>query len=246
MALIVRPGPFPVVDGERLTVEADLQAFVNGTVVTNIGRAQVQNSEVLEFVSSQTDAPDSPGRGTLWFKRGEGRLYSWHLNPTGATGGRWIAISDRRERLVHTKNGCAAGEVLWLGPESEEEPIVEGRDGRFPMTMESLEDNSATTRALYIPPFVVSTTEAAAGTFVRCVESGFVDALFNAATPTTDIRFVGKIQPDETGNLDVLDTGWTHDNDRIGLGYLAASLTSVAADQLLEIFFFGDGTNLTV
>lgn len=246
MALIVRPGPLPTQDGERLAVETELQAFVNGTVVTNIGRAQIQNSEVLEFVSSQTDAPDTPGRGTLWFKRGEGRLYTWHLNPTGATGGRWIAISDRRERLVFTKNGCSAGEVLWLGPESEEEPIVAGRDGRFPMTMEALENDSATTRALYIPPFVVATTEAAAGTFVRCVESGFVDAAFNAANAATDIRHVGKLQPDETGNLDLFETGWTHDNDRVGLGYLTQSEPKVNAGQLYEVFFFGDGTNLTV
>lgn len=247
MALTVVPGPLPVEDGERLHVERDLAAFVNGTDVSNIGRPQVRNTDTLDFVTSATDPPEENerGRSTIWFQRGEGKFWSWQIDPTGPTSARWVQISDRREKLVHTRQGVSAGQLMWLGPESEQLSIEEARFGRFPLTLEAESDSAAATRISYVPPFVVAVEDGDAGSFVRAVEVGFVTARIDSGSSVPGL--VGKVQPDDNPRLQYLPAGWDDSaNDQVGLGYASQSLAETTQDQQITVFFLGDGTNLTI
>lgn len=128
MGLLVTPGPLPVQDGQRLHVEPQLTAFVNGTNVANIGRREFEGS-IIDLVTSATEPPATADRtrSTLWFKRGEGVLYKWELNATGATGGRWLAISTRRVIHIVGEGGVSAGQLLWPDTTLSEPRITTGR-----------------------------------------------------------------------------------------------------------------------
>lgn len=118
MALTVTPGPIPK-DGVAFTnVETQLTAFVNQTVLTNIGLDSFVQS-TTPFVVSSSEAPFFRTRGQLWFRRGEGRLYVWYdkgvsseswgvftdvgnpetlsLAALPMQSGHWVCVSDRRE-----------------------------------------------------------------------------------------------------------------------------------------------------
>ena len=107
MALDVTPGPMPP-DGTRLNVQADLDAFLEGTSIEGFNLDNFSDAGVA-FIVSATEPPATAirNRAVSWFKRGEGTLY--HLlmftpreGPTsGVTQQRWLAASgSRREQLV--------------------------------------------------------------------------------------------------------------------------------------------------
>lgn len=123
MALDITPGPLPD-DGQAVDVSPDLTAFVEGTTFDNFDLDNFTNTWT-PFLISQTEPPAAAFRrpGTLWFKRGEGRLYMWTTAlPSSATivgpdvgadppvatgevvwpapGADWVSLSDRREVYV--------------------------------------------------------------------------------------------------------------------------------------------------
>jgi len=124
MAIQITPGPLPA-DGARIKIEEALTAFVQGTTITNFGAEEFEG-EPIDFVISQTDAPstDSRTRGTLWFARGEGKLYKWTPEPvdsgnyfpsepgTNQSEFQWMAMSDRREQMVRCRWGWGQYERL--------------------------------------------------------------------------------------------------------------------------------------
>ncbi len=106
MPLKINPGPLPN-DGSRINVDDVFTAFVNGTNVFDFGLENFTDSGV-GFMVSSTDAPATSARtrSLIWFKRGEGILYHWHVftptsGPTsGVTNGRFLAGSGSRKDMV--------------------------------------------------------------------------------------------------------------------------------------------------
>ena len=106
MSLSITPGPLPP-DGSRLSVQQDLDAFLQGTEISGFDLDNFIDSGAA-FVVSATEAPatSSRSRGLSWFKRGEGTLYHWLVfTPTdgphsGVTQGKWLAASGSRKEIL--------------------------------------------------------------------------------------------------------------------------------------------------
>lgn len=249
MALIITPGPLAA-DGTRITAEGDISDFISNTDVRNIGRAEATAGALLDFVTSATDPPAlaDRSRSTLWFERGNGRLQKWTLNPTGPTGGRWLAVSERKEALFHvTGDGPAPkNHLAWLSTSddpSEPNPVVLGRFGLRTISLAATAVGSASSRALLIGPFrVVSDEDAAVGDFAVGVEVGFTQL----AVTSTDspLSMLGKnttevgAQGNPTQNNYDWDAGYT------GLGYITQSGPKNTG-QVVDVFFFGDPSHFT-
>lgn len=113
MTIKVSPGPVPA-DGSRIQVQQTMDRFVGGTRVFDFSEENFVDAD-LKFLTSQTEAPASPSRGTMWFKRGEGRLRQWMPHPTdsGASGA-WVKLSCERELLAKIRHPVSPGELLWM------------------------------------------------------------------------------------------------------------------------------------
>ena len=126
MALRITPGPLPA-DGARIKIEQVMTSFVQGTDITNFGPTEFSDGPV-GFVVSQTDAPatDTRGRGTMWFARGEGKLYKWTPEPVKSafwspseagvnqSEALWVAISDRKEAMVKSRFGWGENHLVYI------------------------------------------------------------------------------------------------------------------------------------
>lgn len=247
MGLLVTPGPLPVNDGQRLHVEPQLTAFVNGTNVANLGRREFEGG-VVDLVTATTEAPPSNERtrSTLWFKRGEGVLYKWELNPTGATGGRWLAMSTRREKLVHIVGnaGPGANQVLWPDTTLSEARVASGRFERMVMSFAATASSSAYPRAGLIGPFTVVSTGGGVGDLLIGLEVGFGDLRVVEGMPA--LANVGKSTSNLSPDFDQVSDPYagTDMSESLGLGWLADSGASGSGNQLG--FFFGEPTNLVL
>lgn len=117
MVLSVTPGPLPNDGTAFANVGGELEAYVEGTEIQNIGIDSFVNDNT-PFVISSTEPPAFITPGQLWYKRGEGRLYcrfttgvsseSWAVTEGGngltlanaaypMEAAHWMAVSDRRE-----------------------------------------------------------------------------------------------------------------------------------------------------
>jgi hypothetical protein len=249
MAIKITPGPL-VADGTRITVTGDISSFVSGTDVANIGRNEASAGGILNFVTSATDPPPASQRDrtTLWFARGDGRLYKWTLNPTGVTGGRWLSISERREALFHITGEATApkNELCWLSTSdnaSEPNPVQRQRFGHRVLSLAAFAEGSASSRALMIGPFrIVRDEDTAVGSFAVGVELGFATlAVDSTSSPLT---MVGKTTSDLTSQAQHIQNAFDWESTYTGLGYVTESGPKVDG-QAVDVFFFGDPTHLT-
>lgn len=202
MVLKITPGTLPA-DGARIRVQDTMNTFVGTPKIENFG-ADAFSGGTVNFVLSQTDAPatDSRARGTLWFQRGLGALWSWQpvLLPTGVTTGsaptdfRWVQLGGKkRTNVVFVQRPCLQGELL--GPLSEisggvnATPMGTATDGKF-KGIRSIEDQftlvmSSTSpeeghlgRNFVLDPILVAEDDiASASDYVTMADWGFVDAL---------------------------------------------------------------------
>lgn len=105
MTLEITPRWIPK-DGPGFRPERDLRRFVENVDISGFGASNFESN--LSFVTAQTEEPSGATRGSLWFKRGDGRLYIYdmdfygpHSYDSAYTGtGLWVALSDRKEVLV--------------------------------------------------------------------------------------------------------------------------------------------------
>jgi hypothetical protein len=132
MVLKITAGPLPA-DGERMKIEEAMTAFVQGTEFTDFGPDEFADGPV-GFVVSATEAPvtDIRDRGTLWFKRGSGKMYKWtpqairseFFSPSLAGADvsefQWVAMSDRKEALVKCRWGWLDNMVLRMNSANSE------------------------------------------------------------------------------------------------------------------------------
>lgn len=194
MAIIVTPGPLPS-DGTRLDVDVVLAAYVNGTTIRNFGPAEFQGSRDINFVISQTDAPatSTRGPGMLWFKRGEGVLYFWDAQNASESIAQWVAISNRKEVVVHLQSGPAAdGSLVWLDTGAGQGQFTEfyGKQvdaNRMVIKVQATESSApfVPLRQIPVPPFfvipdavpltfaVTSFSGVGAGVYTKAVELGY-------------------------------------------------------------------------
>lgn len=109
-------GPLPL-DGTSVNPAEFLETWISGTSVYNFGPTQFKGGS-LQFVYSNTEPPplDTRFPGMLWFKRGEGRLYSWDYSddpcgPSSANTGdiNWISLSDRRDVWLQSIESAPPG-----------------------------------------------------------------------------------------------------------------------------------------
>jgi hypothetical protein len=105
MALVITPG-YLRPEGPGFVPSRDLRRFVEETTITNFGPDNLGGA-ALGGVNSSTDPPATASRtrNMLWFRRGEGKLYTWDLSAnytdhTQASGGYWYQVSDRHETLI--------------------------------------------------------------------------------------------------------------------------------------------------
>jgi hypothetical protein len=105
-------------NGAAIDPSTFLEAWIASTQVFELGPEAFKGS--LQFILSQTDPPSMAQRqySTLWFKRGEGRLYVWDYNDqplgpteTGLNADRlnWLSISDRRDIWGQAVEAMPAG-----------------------------------------------------------------------------------------------------------------------------------------
>lgn len=117
MALTIIPRWVPK-DGPGFRAERDLKRFVESVEISGLGASNFGTD--LNFVTSQTLEPSGATRGTLWFRRGDGRLYIYdkdfygsHSYDSSYSGtGLWVALSDRKDLLVRTTTSDNATLVL--------------------------------------------------------------------------------------------------------------------------------------
>jgi hypothetical protein len=118
MALTVIPASsFLPEDGSRVTPSVDLVNFVQNTVIENLGIGEFTDPGV-NFTYAATDAPATNlrDRSTLWFKKGEGVLYKWDIQPSNdsaGTAGMWVAMSVRREMMAKLRFSPSPYDLVW-------------------------------------------------------------------------------------------------------------------------------------
>lgn len=124
-------------NGDVVDPSLFLEAWVSGSSIFDMGPGAFKGG-TMAFVVSATDPPalQDRQRGTLWFKRGEGRLYLWDQNdlPSGASSAdervtNWISISDRRDIWVKATETTFQGTPLQLchsGASNTEHEVTTG------------------------------------------------------------------------------------------------------------------------
>lgn len=132
-------GPLPN-DGDSVDPSVFLEAWINGSVLTDLTSTEFGSSKGTEgvpaegqtgFIVSQTDPPATSVRfaGLFWFERGAGRLQMWDdldqpsqlTSASGASfpeiwhnGADWLSMSERRELWVLSKEPISQGAMCFL------------------------------------------------------------------------------------------------------------------------------------
>lgn len=120
MALSITPGTLRA-EGPGFVPDTHYKEFVQTTDIEGFAPENFDRdaNTAIHFIASSTDPPasNSRSRSMFWFKRGEGRLYTWDsawnncdvTNPIGY----WLAASDRKDILVRWFDGEAPGTDFW-------------------------------------------------------------------------------------------------------------------------------------
>lgn len=245
MALEITPGPFDASDGDRIKPEEVITPFVSGTEITSFGLPELK--ELRNLPVSSTNPPDLADRtrGTLWFRRGEGRLYKWDIIPSGATDGRWVCMSDRKDVLVRYSGSVTAGEILWRDTSVSLPAFQYGRFARQVLNVAggaTGNEFDTTPRESFIPPHFVCQTEGVAGQYQVVVDRGYhaVSAV-GSTGPSHGTLEKGVLPTKLVAKADPLPTG---DGTITFMAYITESQPAAATGCLMA-FFTGLGSNLT-
>ncbi len=216
MTLRVTPGPVPA-DGTRIIIAEAMGDFIRGTRFTNFGPDEFVG-EPIDFIISATEPPatDVRTRATLWFARGQGKLYRWTYEPqksefwapseaasnTGSDA-HWLAISDRRDMLVKSRWSWNAFERVRVNSAFSEWKMEQSVDiagePRFTLVCTSTANTDAAAGGgmgwedarfmgvhNHIDPFFVALTTAATNSYAPVCDVGFCDAYVRGPGPTGD------------------------------------------------------------
>lgn len=236
MTIEITPGPLPD-DGTRINIESVLSAFVSGTQIVNFGVDDFSGGDI-NFVVSATDPPatDSRTRATLWYKRGEGRLYKWEIFPfptgtSGTTDGAWLAMSDRRDVLVKQVRTVEVGDLLTIAHDADTFKMELAQDGRWTALMQA---TGSTDIVHLLDPFYVALTTDP--TYAPAVEWGFCTAKI---TGTGQLVYAMRSTDSPTNVLLATGpSGWTNSTTVVGI------LSESGASETAQIFLRAMGTNM--
>lgn len=266
MPLIIQPGFLPS-DNTRINVNNVLDTFVLGTRITNFGSENFDGS--VSFVLSATDPPSSNfrNRGTMWFRRGEGKLYKWTLQPmqspdwspseidvsTGITNGFWVSMSDRKDMLVQLTEPAAFGDLLHISHTVSDWrcEISEDAFPRYSLRMGATtptEDNPNRIEPTFIvDPIMVCQTDTLLpggdGIFRVVTDWGFTQARVAGPGASLDGPTWGMVDINNPQNI-LTATGhsaWT--NTATHVAFISESGAS-SADALRQVFLMPSITNL--
>lgn len=205
MALKISPGPLAE-DGSRINVAAVLEAFVEGTVISNIDASGLAGGDAA-LVITQTDAPatDSRTRATLWFARGEGALYKWTGIPTPTAISdsinlhklinwpisefRWVQLSGTKREYLQHHNSERTSEFYVMQPTTRltEPRHVRSDDNQYMFTLQGNRGQASSLGNNFVmDPVMVAPTDLGVptGSVEAYVDFGFVRALSRG--PNTD------------------------------------------------------------
>ncbi len=242
MALEITPGKLDAEDGQRIRPEPVIPDFVRGTKITNFGLDELGAG--IGIVISSTEAPSSPRRNTLWFRRGNGRLYKFDIVPNASvTEGRWVSLSERRDALVLYNTTIASGEVL-VRDTTETNMSVIGRFNRHLMkVVGNRRGDEVIDAGDHIPPYFVAQTEGTTGDVHVVTEVGYVDTIACGATgPAHGVLSLGMA---DTRHLLVVDDPYPTPSTRSLVGHIVQSEATLGT-QKLTTFFSTLGTNLVI
>jgi hypothetical protein len=238
MAVVITPGTLNANDGDRIHVANVISEFVRTTTLTNFGAPELLGGSI-SVVISQSEAPNVAHRAAIWFARGEGVLYKWTLNPTGATGGQWVAMSTRREHLALIKGACLERSLVWPPGGISEFNSSIGRHNRTTFAYAATED-SGHSRGSMLGPWGSVQVPTSGGSFIPVVTMGYT-RVRTAAMPA--LGNFGKNIGDALSDLavyvpDPFSSSWSE----VGIGYLTESGASGAVEQ--GCFIFGESTGM--
>lgn len=160
----ITPGPLPS-EGARINPDRDLTNFVRGTQIVEMGITEINVATGgLMFVFSDSNPPpvSAQNRASLWFRRGEGRLYKLDVVPSGTTDTHWISISDRKDMLVLSKTYTPAYALLHKDTRNTEFHSGEGRFERHAIYFASTRASNVLQHGWQFfmhPPVLVAQTE---------------------------------------------------------------------------------------
>jgi hypothetical protein len=239
MAVVITPGTLNANDGDRIHVANVISAFVRTTTLTNFGAAELLEGASISVVISQSEAPSAAHRAAIWFARGEGVLYKWTLNPTGATGGQWVAMSTRREHLALIKGACLARSLVWPPGHVSEYNASIGRHNRITFSYAATV-NSGYSRASMLGPWGSVAVPTSGNSFIPVTTLGYT-RIRTAAMPA--LGNFGKNRGDALSDLavyvpDPFSSSWSE----VGVGYLTESGASGAVEQ--GCFISGESTGM--
>lgn len=170
-------------DGQRVDASIFLEEWVSNTDVRGLDPTSF--AESIRFVSSQTEAPPSV-RGSLWFKRGEGKLLFGDVHDRGVSprypgdlNFYWMSMSPMRTFLVETDGPCAKGGVMFASQDGPGGVAVlnsyfEDTKGRRIPSYRQDGQGHANRYGIYVG---ISLETRVTGEAVACVDWGFCNAL---------------------------------------------------------------------
>lgn len=222
-------GPLPN-DYESVNPSQFLATWISGVSIYGLGPAEFKGGS-LQFVYSNTDPPALADRapGMLWYKRGEGRLYTWDYtdDPCGPSSANqydinWISLSDRRDIWLQSIEAAVPGSMFFLAgtpsgtrfnyvnPTGITSATFDPYLGR-PLWTVSLFGTSSTASGIRANclsgvNFVALETTVSGGKF-RAVEFGFCNLLMKGG----ETNFYGQLTYDAnaTDVRQLLCWGWT-------------------------------------
>ncbi len=272
--LIITPGPVPA-DGTRIKIAEEMTAFVQGTNITSFGNDEFAGAPI-DFVISATDPPATSARtrATLWFARGEGKLYRWTLEPqksafwspseaasnTGSEG-HWLSLSNRRDMLVKCRWGWGAGEKIRTNTaQSEwkfEQSIGMPDEPRFTLVCSSTSGTEGTagtgegftesifmTQAAHIDPSFVSLQDGLDGQYLPVCDMGFVDVKVRGPGANGIEPMFGWHVDTDDPHYRLTATGVSAMTNTAAVLACIAESAASSAEQLLQVLFYASSTNM--
>lgn len=273
MTLRITPGPVPS-DGQRIVIEDAMRSFIQGTTFTNFGPDEFVG-EPVDFVYSNSEPPATNvrTRGTLWFKRGEGRLYRlvvepvrsevWAPSEAGANTGsetHWLAMSDRKDQLVKCRWGWAAGERVRINTTQSEwkyevsQPIAD--EHRYTPICASTAgtdggnglgfdfDNAVfLNHAVLMDPTFIALSDASDGEYAVVVDCGFVDAFVEGPGANGTEPVLGYHLGEAGPHTRLLATNSSAATNTMARVAFVAESAASSAQQLLQVLMMPSLTN---
>jgi hypothetical protein len=257
------PGNLPP-DQTRIKFAEVLAEFVRTTEVTDFADENfISNTAATVVTMSEAPATSSRYRGMLWFKRGEGALYTWVVVPqpsaffapsvtSSGTEALWVRISDGRDQIVRQRFTAASGDILFANTTISEWKAVVSNDTppRYTLVMAATAITGGSLGGLFcrnpfmVPdPRLVSQVAAVDGQYHAARAFGYVNAFAKGpgAEGTDPIHFTQRPGDSFHEGFGRGCTSWSE--NLISLGFIVDSANS-GVRTLRKIFKYPTLTNL--